>query len=59
MWLIVEYNDVDNLAKSIAILLEDEKMCKEMGKLGRDWAKNFSWESIVKEIEHEYKLIIG
>ena len=57
--LIVEYNDVDNLAKSIAILLEDEKMCKEMGKLGRDWAKNFSWESIVKEIEHEYKLIIG
>ena len=57
--LIVEYNDVDNLAKSIAILLEDEKMCKEMGKSGRDWAKNFSWESIVKEIEHEYKLIIG
>jgi len=57
--LIVEYNDVVNLAKSIAILLEDEKMCKEMGKSGRDWAKNFSWESIVKEIEHEYKLIIG
>jgi len=57
--LIVEYNDVDNLAKSIAILLDDEKMCKEMGKSGRDWAKNFSWESIVKEIEHEYKLIIG
>ena len=57
--LIVEYNDVDNLAKSIATLLDDEKMCKEMGKSGRDWAKNFSWESIVKEIEHEYKLIIG
>ena len=57
--LIVEFNDVDNLAKSIAILLDDEKMCKEMGKSGRDWAKNFSWESIVKEIEHEYKLIIG
>jgi len=57
--LIVEYNDVDNLAKSIAILLEDEKMSKEMGNSGREWAKNFSWESIVKEIEHEYKLIIG
>ena len=57
--LIVEYNDVNNLAKSIAILLEDEKMSKEMGNSGRDWAKNFSWESIVKEIEHEYKLIIG
>ena len=57
--LIVEYNDVNNLAKSIAILLEDEKMSREMGKSGREWAKNFSWESIVKEIEHEYKLIIG
>ena len=57
--LIVEYNDVSNLAKSIAILLEDEKMSKEMGNSGREWAKNFSWESIVKEIEHEYKLIIG
>ena len=57
--LIVEYNDVNNLAKSIALLLEDEKMSKEMGNSGREWAKNFSWESIVKEIEHEYKLIIG
>ena len=57
--LIVEYNDVNNLAKSIAILLEDEKMSKKMGNSGREWAKNFSWESIVKEIEHEYKLIIG
>ena len=57
--LIVEYSDVNNLAKSIAILLEDEKMSKEMGNSGREWAKNFSWESIVKEIEHEYKLIIG
>ena len=27
--------------------------------LGREWAKKFSWESIVKEIEYEYKLIIG
>ena len=50
---------MNNLAKSIAILLEDEKMSNEMGNLGREWAKNFSWESIVKEIEHEYKLIIG
>ena len=57
--LIVEYNDVNNLAKSIAILLEDEKMSREMGKSGREWAKKFSWESIVKEIEYEYKLIIG
>ena len=57
--LIVEYNDVNNLAKSIAILLEDEKMSKEMGNSGREWAKNFSWESIVKEIENEYRLIIG
>ena len=57
--LIVEYNDIDNLSKSINILLEDEKLCKEMGLAGRDWAKNFSWESIVKELEQEYRSIIG
>lgn len=56
--LIVEYNDVDNLSKSIATLLEDAKMCKEMGKAGRLWAKNFSWDSILKELEQEYSTII-
>ena len=56
--LIVEYNDVDNLSKSIATLLDDAKMCKEMGKVGRVWAKNFSWDSILKELEQEYSSII-
>ena len=56
--LIVEYNDVDNLSKSIATLLDDAKMCKEMGKAGRVWAKNFSWDSILKELEQEYNSII-
>ena len=57
--LIVEYNDVNNLAKSIATLLEDEKMSKEMGLAGRSWAQNFSWNTIVKELENEYSSIIG
>ena len=56
--LIVEYNDVDNLSKSIATLLDDAKLCKEMGKAGRVWAKNFSWDSILKELEQEYRSII-
>ena len=56
--LIVEYNDVDNLSKSIATLLDDAKLCKEMGKAGRVWAKNFSWDSILKELDQEYRSII-
>ena len=56
--LIVEYNDVGNLSKSIATLLDDAKLCKEMGKAGRVWAKNFSWDSILKELEQEYRSII-
>jgi len=56
--LIVEYNDVTNLAKSISNLLEDEKMSREMGSAGRIWAQNFSWDSIVKELEGEYSSII-
>ena len=57
--LIVEYNDVPNLSKSIATLLEDSKMCKEMGLAGRIWSQNFSWESIVSDLEKEYSLILG
>ena len=56
--LIVEYNDVTNLAKSIANLLDDEKMSREMGIAGRHWAQNFSWDSIVKDLEKEYSEII-
>ncbi len=56
--LIVEYSDVTNLAKSIANLLDDEKMSREMGVAGRHWAKNFSWDSIVKDLEKEYSAII-
>ena len=56
--LIVEYNDVDNLSKSISTLLDDAKLCKEMGKAGRVWAKNFSWDSILEELEQEYRSII-
>ena len=56
--LIVEYNDVTNLAKSIANLLDDEKMSREMGGAGRLWAQNFSWDSIVKDLEKEYSAII-
>ena len=56
--LIVEYSDVDNLSKSIATLLDDSKMCNEMGKAGRLWAKNFSWDSILRELEQEYSSII-
>ena len=56
--LIVEYNDVTNLAKSIANLLDDEKMSREMGVKGRLWAQNFSWDSIVRDLEKEYSAII-
>ena len=30
-----------------------------MGLAGRNWAKNFSWESILKDLDKEYRLIIG
>ena len=56
--LIFEYNDIDNLSRSIATLLEDQKMCREMGLAGRLWAQNFSWDSIIKELEQEYNSII-
>ncbi len=51
---LVEYNDSLELSEKISCLLEDEKLCSEMGSKGRDFSRGFSWTSLVDKIEGEY-----
>lgn len=53
--LLFEPENYIDLAEKLRILIEDEKLRKEMGKKGREKVlKNYSWDRIVSEIEDYY-----
>lgn len=57
--VVVEYNDSEALANEINNLLADPKKCKKMGEIGRKRVKeNFTWESVVDQIENVYNELI-
>ena len=55
---LVEYNDSLELSKKISFLLEDERLCSEMGSKGRAFSRGFSWTSLVDKIEKEYQFLL-
>ena len=55
---LVEFSDSLKLSEKISYLLEDEKLCSEMGSKGREFSRGFSWASIVDMIEEEYNHIL-
>ncbi|WP_455393135.1 glycosyltransferase family 4 protein [[Eubacterium] cellulosolvens] len=57
--VVVEYNDAKALAKEINRLLADKNLTKKMGAIGRKRVKkNFTWESVVDQIEQVYAELI-
>jgi len=52
--LIVDYNDPKALSGAIFSILEDDSLKMEMGKFGREFSKDFSWATIVNQLESEY-----
>mgnify|MGYP001600501054 CR=1 FL=1 len=44
--------DAYDLAKKIEFLLENEGLRKEMGRKGREYAKDFTWDKIADEYEN-------
>jgi D-inositol-3-phosphate glycosyltransferase len=52
--LIVNYNDPNALSGAIFTILEDDSLRIDMGKVGREFSKDFSWTSIVNQLESEY-----
>lgn len=57
--LVVEYNDPDALAEAINKLLANQLLRQKMGAQGRlRVKKNFTWESVVNQIENVYAELI-
>jgi len=55
--LLVEPGNVDQLAESIKILLTNEKLRAEMSIKAREWAKKFTLNNIIIELEKVYMYI--
>ena len=51
---LVEYNNPVMLANKISSLIGDTKLCQELGNHGRILSKQFSWSSIVDQLESAY-----
>ena len=51
---LVDYNDPIMLANKISSLIGDAKLCQELGNHGRILSKQFSWSSLVDQLESEY-----
>jgi len=51
---LVDYKNPNMLAERLSELLADENLCKRMGENGREFSSDFSWYSIVNQIESEY-----
>ena len=55
---LVDYNDPVMLGKKISSLIEDENLCQELGDHGRVFSRQFSWPSIVDQLESEYLALL-
>ena len=51
---LVDYNDPIMLANKLSSLIGDAKLCQELGNHGRILSKQFSWSSLVDQLESEY-----
>jgi len=57
--LLVDVGDVDQLAKAILSLLNNEMDIEEMGSIGRQYVKsNFSIEKVAEKLEKVYKEVV-
>ena len=52
--LLVEYNNSKALSQAIFSILNDASLSSDMGLFGREFSKDFSWTSIVNQLESEY-----
>ncbi len=56
---LVKPKDASSLAKTITILLDDDKLRIKLGKNGYEKVKNnYSWEIVVKKIEDIYRNLV-
>ena len=56
--LLIDPNDVDELAKQMERVLTNKKLQQKMRKAGIEQAKKFSWEKCARETLKVYKKVI-
>ncbi len=55
---LVEPGNADELAEKVNKLLRDEELRREMGKNGRERAKEFSWDKIARRTYELYRRVV-
>jgi phosphatidyl-myo-inositol dimannoside synthase len=56
---LVDPNDVDQIADRVITLLDDAPLREEMGRAGREWAAQFSWEAAAGKVWELSQQIAG
>jgi len=56
--LLIEPNNVKQLTASLDLLLDHKEMRGELGRQGRTWARQFSWESICDRQYEFYRTVL-
>ncbi len=51
---VVPFADVSKLKEKIALLLKDKKLASKMGQRGKEFAKQFSWQTVARDTEKLY-----
>ena len=57
--LLVDKNNIDNLAEAIIKVLKDEKLREKLSKNALKWSKNFSWDKSSNRFLEILKLVRG
>ena len=57
--LLVDYGDVEGLARALTDVLSDEKKAKAMGEAGRKRVEErFTWDIVTRQIENVYREVL-
>jgi glycosyltransferase involved in cell wall biosynthesis len=57
--ILCEPGDVDGIADSIMVLLNDPERSREMGHANRSWAETLTWERNAEEQFQAYQRVLG
>lgn len=57
--LLFEDNDLDDLKIKLGLLVRDKKLRNNLSRLGRERARNFTWDKIANKIERVYKELLN
>ena len=57
--ILVPPQNYNELARALKTLLDDEKLCNQMGAKGRAKSRNFSWELVAQRVMNYYIRVIS